>query len=436
MRLPFFLVVAIGAKLSASVPIVFNKEPDPPVQFHDGIYKFGWDIDLSPFAGGEDLLFVHRALERAEGYFVGKSPVYYSKQAAARIWRLGELFMGWLPVNYLATVLQHEIFGHGYRIRDINHGKAKVDGYHIGVPLPYGNGGGSTSYSVSAKLTTTQETSIAMAGVESTAILAQTTKLKWLEANWIDPRQSILYLLCQHDLDLYIGSLKSQGSLSGHDISEYVHSVNYTYPASLIKSSWLQSIAWINLADPFTYYALFSWFHYVSSGKETKIPMIRIWDWGYLPTVRLGLTPFGPEFFLENYLLKGNRPVYFYGKGSQHAGNGYYGVGFFAPKIWNFGRWSLGSRVDGWWQPQLLLFPGRLNIFQIDFDTPPDPNDPLYPYSQQHKMSWGGAASILVAYQAKRSGFEVELGGKSKGFLPGYSLVASPVARIYYALKF
>jgi hypothetical protein len=408
----------------------------PIKQFHEATYKIGWDIHFSPYAGGEDILFAHRAIERIEGYVLGKTSICYSKSANARFWRLSELYLGWLPLNYLATVAQHEVFGHGYRIRDINHGEAKVQGYSFNAPPPYGDGGAATGYDIGPNFTTTQETSIAMAGVESTAILALLTKFKWLEANRVDPRQSVLYLLGQHDLNLYIGSLNtSDADLDGHDIHMYIKSLNYTYTNNFISSSRLRSLSWINLGDPFTFYAIYSWFHYFLSGKETRIPMIPIYSFGYLPNIRLGLTPFGPEFFIENYLLKGNNPIYFYLKGGRHSQNRYGGIGIYVPRMWTIQKWLIGFRLDLWRQPKLLLQPGRIPFADIDFSEKPNKNDPIYPYSEQHSMGVGWGGSLIFGYQ-NRSGFELELGYKSQGFLPGYALRSSPTARLFYTLIF
>jgi len=408
----------------------------PIQQFHKATYNGGWDIHFSPYAGGEDLLFLHRTVERAEGFLVGLSPICYSKAPSARFWRLSELYLAWLPINYLATVAQHEVFGHGYRIRDINRGRAQVEGYNFSVPPPYGGGGGATSYDVGQNLTTTEETSIAMAGVESTAILAQLTKFKWLEAARIDPRQTALYLLSQHDLNLYIGSLKVlDENTDGHDIQMYIKSLNYTYTNNFISGARLRSLSWINLGDPFTFYSLYAWFRYIACGKETRIPMIPLYGIGYLPTVRLGLTPFGPEVFLENYLLKKKQPFFFYVKGGRHSQNRYGGVGFYAPQIGFIRKWSIGLRLDAWRQPKLLLEPGRIPFPEIDFHQKPNKSDPLYPDSQQHAMRFGAAASAIIAYH-NRSGFETELGYKSEGFLPGYALRASPTVRLFYTLVF
>jgi hypothetical protein len=422
-----------------SIPIYFNKPPDPPKQFHEATYNFGWDINMSPYAGGEDILFLHRCIERTEGWLISKSPVYYSKAPQARIWRLSELLMGWLPLNYLAVVVEHEIFGHGYRIRDINHGKIKVKGYGFNTPPPYGPGGAVTIYDVNEKLTTTDESAVAMAGVESTAILAWIAKLKWLESGKIDPRQVALYLLGQYDLILYIGSLDAldDHEMDGHDIKAYVESVNQTYTANRLKGGRLRSLSWMNLGDPFTYYSIYAWLHYVSSGKESKIPMIPLFGYGYLPGIRLGLTPFGPEYFVENFLLKENRPIYFYAKGGRHAKNNYFGLGMYASKIWTVRKWSFGLRFDGWVQPKLLLQQASKNIFEIDFAKPPNSKSPLYPYSEQYDMRVGAAGSVLVSWKIDRlSGLDTELGYKAQGFLPGYSLKASPVVRAYYTLFF
>ncbi len=409
----------------------------PIRQFHDMPYKLGWDIHLSPYAGGEDILFAHRCIERIEGYVLGKTEVCYAKTASARFWRLSELYLGWIPVNYLATVAQHELFGHGYRIRDINRGRVKVKGYSFNTPPPYGEGGAATSFDIGPNLTTTEETSIAMAGVESSAILALVTKFKWLESNRIDPRQSVLYLLCQHDLNLYIGSLEIlDEDEEGHDIKMYIQSLNYTYTNNFISGARLRSLSWINLGDPFTMYAIYSWFHYVASGKETRIPMIPIYKkWGYLPNIRLGLTPFGPEFFIENYLLKGNKPVYFYLKGGRHSQNRYGGFGFYVPKMWDIRNWIIGFRFDLWRQPQLLLEPGSTLFPDIDFSRKPNKNNPIYSYSEQHAMRVGWGGSMIFGYRG-RNGFEAELGFKSRGFLPGYALRTTPTARLFYTLIF
>ena len=214
--------------------------------------------------------------------------------------------------------------------------------------------------------------------MESTAILALLTKLKWLSSGKIDPRQTVLYLFSQLDLALYASTLTSEDipSLEGHDLNSYIETVNYTYPESLLTRSKLQDLSWISLIDPFIFYSIYAWFHYLSAGKESNIPMIGSC---YLPGLRLGLSPFGPEVFLENFLVRNHIPIYFYAKGGNYSNNTYVGAGTYAPKLWSVKQWSFGVRIDLWRQPKLLLLPGNVPFEQIDFNVAPSASNPLYP---------------------------------------------------------
>lgn len=397
-------------------------------------YSLCYDFHFSPYAGGEDLLFAHRLVEKTEGAMIRKSPVSTSQAGFARTWRLGELTLLWMPLNYLAMVTQHEVFGHGYRIRDIHRGIIYVAGYSIGVPPPYGYGGGGTNYTLDTdRFSTTQDAAVSMAGVESTAILAFLTKMKWLQAGKLDPRQAVLYLLSQHDLNLYIGTLKDldDRDLSGHDMHCYLQALNYTYPDNLLGKGRLRSLSWINLADPFTFYAIYAWFHYIASGKEASMPMIGSC---YLPGLRLGLTPFGPEVFFENFFSFQKKPLYVYLKGGNHSKNTYLGLGLFSPSFFQYGRFSLGARLDAWRQPLLLLSPGAIPFGEINFSQKPSASDPLYPVSLRRAIRYGGSLSFLLGIKDKWGTTDFELGYKTKGFLPGYSLWESPTVRISYNL--
>ena len=394
-------------------------------------YEICYDINMSPYAGGEDLLFFTRLAEHGTTYIAEKTGAPYSKSWLAKSLRFLELTGFYLPLNFFTSVVEHEVFGHGYRIRDIDNGKMSVTGYQFDWPPPYGPGNAATNFSFfPSQVTTTDLTCISMAGLEAQAILAEQTAHKWLEGRRIDPRQTVLYLASRFALNLYAPA----DELDGHDIAEYVQSLNWTYTESACTTKQLETLSWINFADPFTYYSIYAWFHYIVSGKETNIPMIPIGGYGYLFGARLGLTPFGPEYFFDNYLAKGNNPIYFYMKGGNHAKNTYLGLGFLAPRLLIDNHWSLGVRFDSWWQPKLLLEAGNQPLTEIDFRDPPSP---LYSEAEQHAHHCGCAASLIGAYRANKAlGLQAELGVKTAGFLPGYSLRPSPVVRISYLASF
>jgi hypothetical protein len=397
-----------------------------------------WDIHMSPYAGGQDILFATRIFEKGEIYFLSKSPLLYSSQAYARAWRLSELISVWLPINYLGMVVQHEVFGHGYRVRDLEgHNLAKVSGYSFNAPPPYGPGGAATGYYISEEVTTSELTAVASGGVEATAILAEEIKLKWMESGFLDPRQAFLYFFSEQDLTLYIATLSIKQENEGkksHDIHGYLSNLNYTYPDNLLSKGRLRSLSWINFADPCTYYSIYALFRYIAWGRETSIPMIASC---YLPNLRLGLTPFGPQVFFENYFLRGKIPIYAYIAGGHHAKNNYYSLGAYAPRLWPVGRWAFGLRGDIWWQPKLLLSQGSTPYSDINFDVKPSVDDPLYSYEERHATRLGAALSAIVTMKSNgKSGIEIEAGYKSIGYLPGYSLWASPTVRLAYTLVF
>ena len=403
MKKPSVLLFFI-ASLSA------KDQMEPPPFPDTNEYKILFDIDFSPWAGGEDLLFTTRGFERVIPKILGDIPPF--KDLKLTFGRLSQMVSAWLPLNYLAVVTQHEIFGHGYRIRDLSD-YAKVTGYSIGTPPPYGAGGGGTNYIIDESgITITELCSIASAGVEATAILANLTKFKWIKPRKIDPKQTALYLLAQHDISNYIGSMKiirkHAYNPHEHDINAYLFYLNATYPASHMSSSRLRSLCWVNIIDPFTFYSIGGWFYYLATGKSMKIPMIPLSQGvRMLFGTRLGLTPFGPELYFENYFSAGGKCYYGYLRLGKHAHNNYDGCGAILP-LSTSEHWNLGLTLNIWRQPKLLL---HLN-------------------SSRHSVSYGISGSLSFDYHWMDTfGGEIQFGWKTEGFLPGYSLFESPIIR-------
>ncbi len=408
-------------------PIPLPEKKEPPA------YSLLVDIQpLSPYAGGEDLLIAHRFLEWAETRILPENLSAGCKDPRSRIERLLELICIWLPLNYEAMLIQHEVFGHGYRIFDLGPSRAKINGFHLGTPPPYGYGGGSTSYRIGNNVSAMEESAISSAGVEATAILANLTKFKWLQPRKIDAKQSVLYLFAQHDLSLYIGSLNlvdlpNDEKDSSHDIKSYLAWLNFTYPQDHLSQGRLKTLSWVNILDPFTVYSAFAWIKYLSSGLDADIPMIPIGEAGYLPGARLGLTPFGPEIFLENYVSLDGHFFYGYLKAGNHADNTYFGLGVFCPFLFELERWNVGIRFDAWRQPRLLFSPGVYPWIQTE---KPRPAHPIYSEDRLREMDLGAAGSIVLEKHWKANiGIELEFGAKTQGFLPGNSLWPAPILR-------
>lgn len=382
-----------------------------------------YDLKFSPYSGATNMLSEVQYLDNLENKAIEKfqkkpssidnigeeipKPVIEEKPLLDKIVlgfsRLTELSFFWAPLNDLLITTQHEVFGHGYRIRDIGSKYAEVISYHIDIPYPYGEGGGATYFEFSEDIPHYLSASIAAAGTEATAILAHQLKSTWLQNDAINPRQSSLYLGSFHDLSVYIASLSFIGHDSeGHDIAGYIEEINNAYPNYDLRRRSLKKLAALNYIDPLTYYSFYAQMRYIFTGKQAMhIPCIKIKNLKMLPNTRLSLAPYGPEIYLENYLLFSNKPAYTYIRTS-YFNKSFLGMGYEDKNLITTDFGNFGLRVDVWKQP---------NFFKI------------YPFNSENLFGFLG--SVIYSKNLNNFNFFGNIGGKTAGFIPGRSLDAA-----------
>lgn len=387
--------------------------------FAESNYNLVVDAHLSPYSGADNLIVAHHMLEDLKLTRFGKD--IFSKTATLeKVGRFSELFFFWSPINYATMVTQHEVFGHGYRVRSLRNTGAKVKRYKIGVPPPYGPGGGLTAFKADeARTSVFQGVVLSSGGVESTSILANRLRMQWLKDQKIPHTEASLYCDSQQDLTLYILVTQEYG---GGDIAEYAWMVGRAYGDDL-KLKLLKRRAYINFLDPFTLYSVYSGWNYVLRGTDVAMPMIPIGSYKYLPALRMGLTPFGPEYYLENFLTKEGSQIYCYLRNGSFAGHRYAGVGIEYPSAWRYNTLSLGFRMDGWMQPALNLGrrgPSVAQFASIDWEP-----------VQADASRFGIAASLICQKKLWDSGsIFLQAGGKSRGYVPGEALSSGLILRV------
>jgi len=381
------------------------------------------DIDFSPYSGAQNILTLHESLEK-----VFDKVIFHKqeKKAIYGILRILELGFIWSPLARAEMVVQHEVFGHGYRIRDIGSNRVKVEGYQIDMPPPYGQGGGVTRYSFNTDLTSFQEIAISIAGVEASTILANRLKMKWMESLILDTKKASLYLQSYLDLTNYILSMEDSFLFpdTGHDIKSYIYWLNNTYYEDELKSSDLKEAVIVNFLDPMIYYSIGSFFYYIFTGKDIKIPMIDIKGVKFLPNFRLGLAPYGPEYFLENFFSYKNRAIYSYLRAGNYNNNTFWGIGLEYPKLYEFNLNTIGFRFDLFHQPK---------IYSKEAMTIFDRVQVGYTSEELNHMIYGMAANIIYDRRfSKKSNISIftEIGYKTEGFIPGFSLEKGPIFRL------
>ncbi|MBN2479868.1 MAG: hypothetical protein JXA94_06540, partial [Parachlamydiales bacterium] len=381
---------------------------------------------FSGFSGSEDILTFHQGLEEARNKLL-KIPK--EKRVLYAFARFSELFLIWAPLSETEIVIQHEVFGHGYRIRDFGSHFAKVKKYKINTPSPYGSGGGATYYTFGENYTSFQETATSIAGVEATATLANRLKMKWLQSLRLDPLKAFLYLQAQQDLTSYIYTLNDSPIFSneGHDIESFLFWLNNTYYNDLLKKQTLKKSALISLVDPYTYYSILSVFYYIFSGKDFKIPMINFKNIKYLPSLRLGLAPFGLEYYLENFFSYENRAIYSYLKIGKHNNKVFWGMGFDFPQIYKTKKTALGFRLDSFLQPKIYYKSAMFTFENVQIG---------YDEKDLKKFTFGSSLLLTLEQKlSKKFSFYTQAGYKTKGFIQSFPLREDIVFRVGFGLN-
>lgn len=367
------------------------------------------DPYFSPYAGAPDLLTAHKGLELVSDHFQKDR-----KDTTMRVFsRAIEQILVWEPVNLTSSVIQHEVFGHGYRLRELG---VKPNGYLIAP------GWGWTSFEFDEdEFLLGEMLAVSVAGLEAEGILAQRMKMRFIGDGCIDGRLATLYTQAEQSLFWYtvitqLGRLRGETPDEGNDIDGYLELHNAAYPSQDLSIGELTTWAAFNWLDPMTFYAFFSWFYYIAEGCPLKFPMIPLSDSvRYLPNVRIGYAPYAPEAYLENYFQIDCKPLYFYLKGGPSS----MGLGFSYDHLF-CGDWGrIGLHFDAW-RHETFMTAATMGDF-LEWRNTAFPKEYVV----------GGALTLTAKFQLfKCVSLFLEGGGKTKGYLPGTQLDSGGIARI------
>jgi len=386
------------------------------------------DIDYSPFMGADAILFTHTGLIRAEDALIEGPPELKNK--ASRRWgRFLELMLFWGPLNHLFSVTEHEVFGHGYRIRSLGKSVAEVDKYKIKTPFPYGLGGGATYFEFQETGSVSDILAITIGGIEGENVLADTLRLRFLETSKIDGRIATLYTQSELSFFWYsvITSLsnldnESIDEPSGNDIESYIFWMNKLYPEKHLSVGDVQWQAALNILDPYVWFGYYSWLMYLIHGTPITPPMIQIGSFRYLPGLRVAMAPYGLEYYLLNSLSYDGKGATFYLRGGKYT-SGYGGAGIRVPTIYTLGPARLGVIADIWNQPDFQEFNSAEDTY---YGITPGPRSGI------NAHQWGGHVSLSMACSFTKNDVAqlyLEGGVKTKGYLQGYPIQGSPILR-------
>lgn len=365
------------------------------------------DRYFSPESGGKAMISVMR------GYALLDDAYIPSGEGNQNGWMIAGRVGKWILEGVLADYLmvaQHEVFGHGFRLRELH---VPIHRYHV---TPWG---GAVYFGAARfnQLSLHEKIAIDVGGMEGNSILARRLQIDWLDSQKIDSREANLYIASALDQTNYVLSTRARDKTfanNGHDVLAYINDVNRWHQKQVLSVKKLRKNILVDFFDPYLFYSAYSFGKYVVNGEQIwEYPMINIKEYQYLPALRGVLSPFGFEYQLTNY-VKGPFNNYIV---TLRAGN-------------TNGKRSkaLGIEMTNLFTSDLLFLDGKLDLLH---------QPKLFTVNAlNNKNQFGGAASLIGRYKLWKQ-LEVvgQVGYKTNGFIQGEVLRHSPILRAGFNLN-
>jgi hypothetical protein len=284
------------------------------------------------------------------------------------------------PLAIFMLVIQHEAFGHGGRAREFGADAT----FRMGSPwtanaLFYGGtrfGGGATWGG--AQVTSGERGRIYAAGTEANTRSATLIERELVAGTRFRTGELLYYLRSRWYPSQYVlrtpnpetdpaGFFAESG---GGDVANYLGELNRKYygetgitpagvsPTLLTEYRRLRRHAWINLATPGAWLALFAAGRDVGIGSEAKpLPAFRIGDRRFLPLLNADWMVDGGAVSIEAIFsgragdANGARWFSVLTRQGNGPGGRFWNVGGAAEKIVQWKWWSLGGEIEVWKQP-------------------------------------------------------------------------------------
>lgn len=318
------------------------------------------------------------------------------------------------PQERLLLVVDHEVFGHGARLRERFNGPI---GYRFHLPQPYGSGGAETTYVFDREPTPYEILAVNAGGMESTDLVAAIAANHAFVDARMRPRDALRYLTFQLDSFHYIWSAEDEGGEPGHDVGDFLRTYNDLAAAAgarALTPRRLRQQALVSFANPMLAYAAFGVARYWWSGaSDVAVPALLIAGVRYLPMFRYRLAPYGTEWALVNAFAGRVRPMEIELRFGESPGSTPWGIDVRQRDLVTWRRWTIDAAVDVWSQPPVA----SSDAARITFDP-------------RIGTRVGGRINYAVTRSATSPAtLIVDVGVKSGGYVPGEPLRGGLVAR-------
>lgn len=404
---------------------------------HDRHAGFLIDYHLSPGASATTFIGINRALAAAEDLALEKNPLNISEPWKIVV-RSGALALVWLPVNYFSMLIQHEFFGHGVKYYEFG-AKPYLAFKEVpfNFPPPYGKGVISPGpYDIPENFTKAKDYLTTVAGIVAGDVFSDRLSLDWAQSDAIEGRLAFLYILNAQQTLGYTYLRKVIDFGRGNDILTIQKTLNAFLKGDqqdapdALSDTYLNWAVFPNALDPISYWSFYALFEYARSGQDVAFPWIHFHEnFSYLPVPRGVITPFGPAFYLNNYMKLFKRTFRLYAHVGSLASNSYGGVGL-EGTVWRWPFLSLGGRAEIFSEPSLNL-DANFHFADKEFKQ-------LIKADKLFGHNRIGALGLLCAsyHFAGPYSLNIEAGYKSRGYVPGERIANTFILRAGASVSF
>lgn len=364
------------------------------------------DYQMSPYATGQNILTIDHQLMRLSNRISSPNKNWLAdpealnevtfqealamsskaKSGFGTVAHMGlrwlELACVWAPIHLVEAFAQYSL-GINYRIRE-------------GNSVTLFNSSYFREFSYQGPKGHFYDEVWGTSGADASRILTNQMEVQWLENRFIDGRSAVLYSIAQ------IFS-KLSPNFVDEKILRFNDNRDYRVK-NLLETKWTQYL------NPFTYYAAASTISYCVFNTGLPVWGIPVMGKQFLPVYNLIASPYGPAHEIKGYLWGAGVAPLAVNVGFTGGGSGYLSFGLLSQKLIQTRLGSLGLRFNGWRQ--------RQNVSQPDF---------------------GGSCSLMYQYpffKSERSFFQFEGGWKTKGYISGMPIHASPILSLGMNIQF
>lgn len=419
------------------------KKKDRKLEYEPYEIYFGGDRYLSSYTSSKFLSNIYYGYDYLFTYLYGFIP---DNTNTLIFKRLSITYFN-MEFAKLVTLLNHEWFGHGFRLREFGI-KQKYAilpyGYHfVGYGIPFFYGLSITGYAVPKDINNInqrkdefskeellqKEITIWLGGLEAEDVLRTQTLSNCLSNKYMNSKDAWFYLKSFFSKKSYIGNshqspipdqaylkdinelaekgplkiMRNGGFNKLHDVNNYVKKLCIFYDNDYaITTDELKKFNLLELIDPFFYFSMYQIWNYLIFGNtRLNYPMIPIWKISYLPAYKLIMTPYGLENQIINYFrcynVSGRFLVNF--GGVEVANKKYWGIGLDLNLIKINKCVNLGGNIYLWNQPELFKDP------------------------KKSKNKYGTLVNISSRFNIIRHlSLDFNIGYKTKGYIQGHML--------------